>query len=570
MTELQVGIKHIRDGVERLPIINSDMSVVGVIGTAPDANLTAYPYNTPVYVQSDDTVEIAKLGSTGTIVDAIKGVQAQLLQGGAKMVIVNVDPGPDTDTTIANIIGDSTLMTGIWAFTKSAQDLGVTPRVIVASGWTSQQYTGVDTVAITNRGSGFTSAPTVGFTGGSGTGAAATATISKGVSSVTVGAPGVGYTAATVVFSPPAAGGERATGTVTVSAGAVTGVTVVNKGHGYGDTEVVTATIYGDGTGALATPVMTGVLESVTITNGGKNFVSAPSVTFTGGAGTGAAATATIDKLANGVCAALPTVLSRLYAVGVVSGPTTSRQAWVDWREKLQSDRLIPGPANDVKVLDANGSPVVKPADAYVAGLIVRRDQEFDGRPFHSAANQPIYGIVGVSRTIEFSLTDASVEAQDIYSRNGGTIVKGESGMEQALSEGGFVYWGTDTLSEDTRWQFYHVVRGRDYIELGQIRTLRYYLGRYNITAATIDAVLNTIGDQLSFLAATQDILDYRLGFEPGKNPGSELRKGNLWIKFQAEEPPVLRKLTISSQRYLAALDSLAVQIANQVDALAI
>lgn len=492
MSELVVGIKHVRDGVERLPVINSDMSVVGVIGTAPAASPSTFPYNTPVYVQSDDSEMLGMLGATGTIPDAIRGVQAQLLQGGAKMVIVRVDPGANTDATIAAIVGSQSSKTGIWAFSKAPQDLGVTPRIILASGWTSQQHTGVASITIGDAGSGYSVGAAISGSGGGGTG-----------------------------FSAE--------------------VEEVNGAGG---------------------------ITKVRIISGGKDYTSAPTLSAAGG--TGATLTATVGKLANGVCAALPPLLSRLFAHAVVQGPTSSRQAWIDWRETLQSDRLVPGACNDVKVLNEAGSPVDKPACAYIAGLLVRRDHEFDGRPFRSSANQPIYGIVGVSRPIEFSLTDATVESQDLFSRNGGVIVRGESGVESALAEGGFVYWGTDTLSEDPRWQFYHVTRGRDFIELSQIRTLRLYLGRFNITMATVDAVMNTIDGQLSLAVANQEILDYRMGFEPGKNPAEELRKGNLWIKFQAEEPPVLRKLIISSQRYRQALDSLSVRIAAQIDALAI
>jgi len=492
MTELVVGIKHIRDGDERLPIINSDMSVVGIIGTAPAADGAVFAYDDPVYVQSDDATTLESLGATGTIVDAIKGVQAQLLQGGAKLVIVRVDPGVSAAATVAAIAGNSVSKTGVWAFTKAPQKLGLTPRIILASGWTSQQLDGVKTLVIGTAGTGYT------------IGAAITAT----------GGGGSGFT------------GE---------------VTAVGAG---------------------------GEITAVAITNPGSGYATAP--TFAVAGGTSGVITGTVGKLANGVCAALPAVLSRLFAHAVVQGPTSSYQAWKDWRETLNSARFIPGTTNDVIVLDGSGNPVTKPACAYIAGAIVRRDAEFDGRPFHSAANQPIYGVVGVSRDVEFSLVDASVEAQDVFSRNGGVIVKGETGVESALAEGGFIYWGTDTLATDTRWQFYNVTRGRDYVELAQIRTLREFLGKYNITYSTIDAIINTIEGQLAFLTATGDILDYRLGFEPGKNPGSELRKGNLWIKFRAEEPPVLRKLTISSQRYLPALDSLVVEIANQVDALTI
>jgi uncharacterized protein len=489
MTELVVGIKHIRDGVEPRPIIQSDMSVVGIVGSAPAANADTFPLNTPVYMASDDTILRGLLGATGTIPDAIRGVHGQLVQSAAKLVIVRIDPGADAAAAIAAVVGSSASKTGIWALTDSAADLGVTPRIILCPGYTSQQAQGVTSVAVTTPGTGYTSAPTVAFSGGGGSGAAATAI---------------------------------------VSGGAIIGVTVTNPGTGY---------------------------------------TSAPTVAFSGGAGTGGAATASSGVIANAVVTALAPVLERLKGVAIVQGPTSSRQAWIDWRETIQSHRIIPGSANDVLVLEGT-SILTRPADSRIAGALVRRDSETDGRPFRSAANQPIYDIVGVSRTVEFSLSDDSVEGQDIAFRNGGFIVKGESGVESALSEGGFVYWGTDTCSEDALWQFYNVVRGRDYIELAQTRALRFYLGRFNITYATVDAILNTLDLELARLAANGDILDYRLGFERDKNTPEELRLGKLWITFKAEEPPVLRKITISSQRYRAALETLSVRIAAQIDAL--
>ena len=74
------------------------------------------------------------------------------------------------------------------------------------------------------------------------------------VDSVTVGAGGSGYTAATVTFSAPPSGGTLATGTVTVTGGAVTAVVITNPGSGY--LTPPTVTIAGDGTGATGTAVL--------------------------------------------------------------------------------------------------------------------------------------------------------------------------------------------------------------------------------------------------------------------------------------------------------------------------
>ncbi|MGE5054455.1 MAG: choice-of-anchor D domain-containing protein [Acidobacteriota bacterium] len=113
---------------------------------------------------------------------------------------------------------------------------------------------GVSSVTVTNGGSGFTSAPTVTFTNGGGSGAAATANVTQSVTSVTVTNPGSGYgSAPSVTFAAPASG-TTATGIATITSSVV----------------------------------------AVNVTNPGSNYSSAPTVGFTGGGGSGAAATASV------------------------------------------------------------------------------------------------------------------------------------------------------------------------------------------------------------------------------------------------------------------------------------
>jgi hypothetical protein len=214
-------------------------------------------------------------------------------------------------------------------------------------------------ITITAGGSGYTSAPTIAFSGGGGTGASATAVLEVHpyITSVAITAGGSGYeTAPTVTFSSPGSG-TTATGTAIGSNGAITGITITNAGSGYSTLPTViffgggryinttvdirsggnstqtgigatatctleaaavkTSTVTAGGTGyaslrsltdkatAVSTaPISTdkavAVSESSTISgwlvdNGGSGYSSAPTVTFSGGGGSGATGTASVS-----------------------------------------------------------------------------------------------------------------------------------------------------------------------------------------------------------------------------------------------------------------------------------
>ena len=567
MSDPTFGISITRIDNEPRPAVYSDMSVVGIIGTAPAASSTLFPLNTPVFMYSDDATLYAALGTGGTISDAIDLINAQLgeFQIAAKLVVVRVTDGVNAAATIQNIIGSSALKTGIHAFVEAGPVLGVIPRLICAPGFTSQQESGVSAISVTNLGNNYTSAPTVSFSGGGGSGAAATAVLTNGVGSISVTTGGTGYSSApTVTLSAPqTAGGIQATATATVASGAITGFTVTNPGSGY--TSAPTVTITGAGTGGVGTAVLAGRVGSLTITNPGSGYTSAPTIAFSGGGGTAAAATATVAILANGVCAALPEVLNKLLAHAVVDGPATTEAAAIAWRETINNGRIIAvDPA--VKVL-VNGVSVNEPMSPAVIGIGVRRDHEFQGRPFHSWANQPMYGIVGPSRPINYSLTDGATEGQRLLAENIGVLLRGELGVETSIASGGYVFVGTDNAGTDDLWRFYNVTRGRDYIHLMFLRTLRTYLGRFNLTGQTIQAVINTMESALRDLKADGDILGYEIKFTRDQNSAEQLRLGRFTINFAAEEAPVLRYLNIQSGRYRPALDALLDDLLAQVDA---
>jgi FtsP/CotA-like multicopper oxidase with cupredoxin domain len=156
---------------------------------------------------------------------------------------------------------------------------GAVAKAVVVGG----QVTGV---ILSDTGSGYTTAPTVGFTGGGGTGAAATATVSNGPYSTTYPNTYSRIQSTSLTFAPP---GVKTVGSVKVT----------NAGSGY-TTAPTVAFSGGGGTGAAATATLAGGrVASITVTNQGANYTSAPTVAFSGGGGTGATATAVLGLTIN-------------------------------------------------------------------------------------------------------------------------------------------------------------------------------------------------------------------------------------------------------------------------------
>ncbi len=108
----------------------SQSAVVGLIGTAPDADAAAFPLNTPVLMAGDAALA-AQLGETGTLKDAVDDVFDQIAP---YTIIIRVEEGADTDATLSNLVGDATAMTGVHALKKALPVLGLKPRLIAVPG----------------------------------------------------------------------------------------------------------------------------------------------------------------------------------------------------------------------------------------------------------------------------------------------------------------------------------------------------------------------------------------------------------------------------------------------------
>lgn len=215
------GVEVLQIDTGARPIQTVRSSVIGLIGTAPDADATKFPLNTPVLIARRS--EMAGLGAAGTLQSALDLIYDQ---AGAVVVVVRVEQGADEAATINNIRGGINNGTGAYegvhAFLAAENEVGFSPRILCAPGFTHQRTSnGILSIAVQTQGSGYTTAPAVTITGGGGTGATAVAVLGTGanagkVVSFTITNPGKGYTTnpTVTIAAPPAGGVQAVAGTV--------------------------------------------------------------------------------------------------------------------------------------------------------------------------------------------------------------------------------------------------------------------------------------------------------------------------------------------------------------------
>jgi len=208
---------------------------------------------------------------------------------------------PDLTPAIAEVDGD-----GIGPWTSGVTTVGTiaaveltnkgsgyvtAPAVTISGGGGSGAVAtavlsgSVQSLALGVHGSGYAVPPAVAFTGGGGSGAAATTVISGSVTAVLVvaGTRGSGYgtTPPSVTFSAPPSGGTMATAVAHLTGGVVTGVTIINGGSGYNSSPTVTFSAPPPGgTRATGLAVISGSVVAVNLTNGGFNYTGIPTVTI--------------------------------------------------------------------------------------------------------------------------------------------------------------------------------------------------------------------------------------------------------------------------------------------------
>ena len=264
----------------------------------PFTNVNPWTATIPLFLgqkvsHNNNIYEIAVAGTSGAVAPVHRfgtvsnGTTALKYIGTTATGLVNLSDGAVSSITLYGMIREVSMTTGGAGYTS-------VPTVNFTGG------SGIATIAVGTAGAGYTNAPTITFTGGGGSGATATATVSGGaITAIIVTAGGGGYTTTpTVVITPNVADTITTPAAATATLAGATGVAVLQNGS-------VSKVIVTDaGSGYTSTPTVTigtAWVGSTVVTFGQQLFVANRLYTVTVGGTTGSSAPAHLSgSAANG------------------------------------------------------------------------------------------------------------------------------------------------------------------------------------------------------------------------------------------------------------------------------
>lgn len=252
---------------------------------------------------------------------------------------------------------------------------------------------------------------------------------------------------------------------------------------------------------------------------------------------------------ASAVTTALIAAADRMRAVVIADGPNTTETAAVLDIAKFGSGRLmVVDPA--VRVMDASGEIVTRPASGYAAGVLSRTDSE---RGFWwSPSNQLVGGIVATARPVSFELSSDQTEAHRLNAENVTTII----------NRSGFRLWGNRTPAEDQNWAFLSVRRTADMIYESVEQAHLWAMDRPFGEQLLLD-VRDSVQSYLNELVRRGAILGGRVWIDPELNTEATMKAGKLYIDFDIEPPAPLEHLIFRAHRNGSYYEELVTRVAT-------
>jgi len=137
MTDYHHGVRVIELTSGIRPIRTVSTAVIGLVGTAPNADTTLFPLDTPILLTGDLAPAIEKAGTGGTLASALQAINDQTQ---ALVVVIRVEEGADEAATTSNVIGgyQDGRYRGLQALLAAQTAFSVTPRILGAPGLDSE------------------------------------------------------------------------------------------------------------------------------------------------------------------------------------------------------------------------------------------------------------------------------------------------------------------------------------------------------------------------------------------------------------------------------------------------
>ncbi len=255
----------------------------------------------------------------------------------------------------------------------------------------------------------------------------------------------------------------------------------------------------------------------------------------------------------NAVVAGLPGLLGALTATAFIDGPNSTKGDATGWYETLPaSERLVP--IETAIYVGTGQDRVLAPTSARAVGMQIRVDTEKGGFPFHSIANRDVWDATAPGREMEFLLNEGATEGQQILAAGMGVVVRGALGVDAAPADNGIRLIVTDTTSDDKERELYNVQRGRDWIEITNLKTLRAFLGQYNLTGHVMVAYARTVEKILRKVKNEGHIAGFEVDIPVDRNAVEDLAQGELTVAFKAQPFPVFKRGRLIHSPYRASL----------------
>ena len=240
---------------------------------------------------------------------------------------------------------------------------------------------------------------------------------------------------------------------------------------------------------------------------------------------------------ASPIHAGLIAAARKAMGIAVIDGPNTTMQDAVAYAENFgQPEAFMVDPG----IITADGEVSASPT---VAGLISYNDLR---RGYYtSPSNQVLNGVIGTQRAVPTGFVGS--QADVLNTAQVATIVK----------DGGFRLWGNETLAKpDPSYRFLPILRTANVIEESLRESIQWAVDR-NITVRFFENVTQSVNSFLAGLEAEGAITGGECYADSERNTPASIKQGSVYfrIEWSGSYPAQTLNLTISlTDRFLEAL----------------